>query len=141
MASNSGVTNKPTTKTQGEVLLKIERVSKLFDDVRAVDDVSLNINRGEIFALLGGSGSGKSTLLRMLAGFEKPTEGRIYLDGQDITDMPPYERPINMMFQSYALFPHMTVAQNIAFGLKQDKMPKAEIEQRVKEMLDRKSVV
>lgn len=135
MASNSGVTNKPTTKTQGEVLLKIERVSKLFDDVRAVDDVSLNINRGEIFALLGGSGSGKSTLLRMLAGFEKPTEGRIYLDGQDITDMPPYERPINMMFQSYALFPHMTVAQNIAFGLKQDKMPKAEIEQRVKEML------
>ena len=135
MASNSGVTNKPTTKTQGEVLLKIDRVSKLFDDVRAVDDVSLNINRGEIFALLGGSGSGKSTLLRMLAGFEKPSDGRIYLDGVDITDMPPYERPINMMFQSYALFPHMTVAQNIAFGLKQDKMPKAEIEQRVQEML------
>ncbi|MCZ4336142.1 polyamine ABC transporter ATP-binding protein [Shewanella colwelliana] len=135
MASNSGVTNKPTTKTQGEVLLKIDRVSKLFDDVRAVDDVSLNINRGEIFALLGGSGSGKSTLLRMLAGFEKPSEGRIYLDGEDITDMPPYERPINMMFQSYALFPHMTVAQNIAFGLKQDKMPKADIEQRVQEML------
>ncbi|MCG9695877.1 polyamine ABC transporter ATP-binding protein [Shewanella sp. Isolate11] len=135
MANNSGVNNKPTTKTQGEVLLKIERVSKLFDDVRAVDDVSLNINRGEIFALLGGSGSGKSTLLRMLAGFEKPSEGRIYLDGVDITDMPPYERPINMMFQSYALFPHMTVAQNIAFGLKQDKMAKAEIEQRVQEML------
>ncbi|GIU17914.1 polyamine-transporting ATPase [Shewanella colwelliana] len=135
MASNSGVTNKPTTKTQGEVLLKIDRVSKLFDDVRAVDDVSLNINRGEIFALLGGSGSGKSTLLRMLAGFEKPSEGRIYLDGEDITDMPPYERPINMMFQSYALFPHMTVAQNIAFGLKQDKMPKVDIEQRVQEML------
>lgn len=135
MASNSGVTNKPTTKTQGEVLLRIDRVSKLFDDVRAVDDVSLNINRGEIFALLGGSGSGKSTLLRILAGFEKPSDGRIYLDGVDITDMPPYERPINMMFQSYALFPHMTVAQNIAFGLKQDKMSKAEIEQRVQEML------
>lgn len=135
MAITSGVTNKPTTKTQEEVLLKIERVSKMFDDVRAVDDVSLTINKGEIFALLGGSGSGKSTLLRMLAGFEKPTEGRIYLDGQDITDLPPYERPINMMFQSYALFPHMTVAQNIAFGLKQDKMPKAEIEQRVQEML------
>ncbi|MCE9677906.1 polyamine ABC transporter ATP-binding protein [Shewanella sp. AS1] len=135
MANNSGVTNKPTTKTQGDVLLKIERVSKLFDDVRAVDDVSLNINRGEIFALLGGSGSGKSTLLRMLAGFEKPSEGRIFLDGIDITDLPPYERPINMMFQSYALFPHMTVAQNIAFGLKQDKLPKEEIEQRVKEML------
>ncbi|ABM00844.1 polyamine ABC transporter ATP-binding protein [Shewanella amazonensis] len=135
MAMTSGVTNKPTTKTQDEVLLKIERVSKLFDDVRAVDDVSLTINKGEIFALLGGSGSGKSTLLRMLAGFERPTEGRIYLDGQDITDLPPYERPINMMFQSYALFPHMTVEQNIAFGLKQDKMSKADISQRVQEML------
>lgn len=135
MASTSGVTNKPTTKTQSKVLLKIERVSKLFDDVRAVDDVSLNINQGEIFALLGGSGSGKSTLLRMLAGFEKPSEGRIYLDGEDITDMPPHERPINMMFQSYALFPHMSVEQNIAFGLKQDKLPKDEIAARVKEML------
>jgi len=135
MASTSGVTNKPTTKTQAKVLLKIERVSKLFDDVRAVDDVSLNINQGEIFALLGGSGSGKSTLLRMLAGFEKPSEGRIYLDGEDITDMPPHERPINMMFQSYALFPHMSVEQNIAFGLKQDKLPKDEIAARVKEML------
>lgn len=135
MASTSGVTNKPTTKTQEKVLLKIERVSKLFDDVRAVDDVSLTINKGEIFALLGGSGSGKSTLLRMLAGFEKPTSGRIFLDGEDITDLPPYERPINMMFQSYALFPHMTVAENIAFGLKQDKLPKAEIEQRVQDML------
>jgi len=135
MASTSGVTNKPTTKTQSKVLLKIERVSKLFDEVRAVDDVSLNINQGEIFALLGGSGSGKSTLLRMLAGFEKPSEGRIYLDGEDITDMPPHERPINMMFQSYALFPHMSVEQNIAFGLKQDKLPKDEIAARVKEML------
>lgn len=135
MAITSGIPVKPNNKTQDEVLLKIERVSKLFDDVRAVDDVSLTINKGEIFALLGGSGSGKSTLLRMLAGFEKPTEGRIFLDGQDITHLPPYERPINMMFQSYALFPHMTVAQNIAFGLKQDKLPKAEIEQRVQEML------
>ncbi|MBT1444581.1 polyamine ABC transporter ATP-binding protein [Shewanella sp. JM162201] len=135
MAMTSGVTNKPLTKTQDELLLKIERVSKLFDDVRAVDDVSLTINKGEIFALLGGSGSGKSTLLRMLAGFERPSEGRIYLDGQDITDLPPYERPINMMFQSYALFPHMTVEQNIAFGLKQDKLPKDEITQRVAEML------
>ncbi|GHB07985.1 polyamine ABC transporter ATP-binding protein [Shewanella indica] len=135
MAITSGIPVKPNNKPQDEVLLKIERVSKLFDDVRAVDDVSLTINKGEIFALLGGSGSGKSTLLRMLAGFEKPTEGRIFLDGQDITHLPPYERPINMMFQSYALFPHMTVAQNIAFGLKQDKLPKAEIEQRVQEML------
>jgi putrescine transport system ATP-binding protein len=118
-----------------EVLVKIERVTKKFDETIAVDDVSLTINKGEIFALLGGSGSGKSTLLRMLAGFERPTEGRIILDGVDITDMPPYERPINMMFQSYALFPHMSVADNIAFGLKQDKLPKAEIDARVDEML------
>ena len=118
-----------------EVLVKIDRVTKKFDETVAVDDVSLQINKGEIFALLGGSGSGKSTLLRMLAGFERPTEGRIFLDGVDITDMPPYERPINMMFQSYALFPHMTVADNIAFGLKQDKLPKAEIDARVAEML------
>ncbi|AGN81042.1 MULTISPECIES: polyamine ABC transporter ATP-binding protein [Pseudomonas] len=118
-----------------QVLVKIDRVTKKFDETIAVDDVSLEIRKGEIFALLGGSGSGKSTLLRMLAGFERPTEGRIFLDGVDITDMPPYERPINMMFQSYALFPHMTVAQNIAFGLQQDKMPKAEIDARVEEML------
>ncbi len=118
-----------------EVLVKIDRVTKKFDETIAVDDVSLQINKGEIFALLGGSGSGKSTLLRMLAGFERPTEGRIYLDGVDITDMPPYERPINMMFQSYALFPHMTVADNIAFGLKQDKLAKSEIDARVAEML------
>ena len=118
-----------------EVLVKIERVTKKFDETVAVEDVSLTINKGEIFALLGGSGSGKSTLLRMLAGFERPTEGRIFLDGQDITDLPPYERPINMMFQSYALFPHMSVAENIAFGLKQDKLPQAEIDERVAEML------
>jgi putrescine transport system ATP-binding protein len=122
-------------QTPKEVLVKIDRVTKKFDETVAVDDVSLTINKGEIFALLGGSGSGKSTLLRMLAGFERPTSGRIILDGVDITDMPPYQRPINMMFQSYALFPHMTVAQNIAFGLQQDKLPKAEIEERVAEML------
>ncbi|MCF7200820.1 ABC transporter ATP-binding protein [Pseudomonas oligotrophica] len=118
-----------------QVLLKIDRVTKKFDETVAVDDVSLSIHQGEIFALLGGSGSGKSTLLRMLAGFERPSEGRIFLDGQDITDLPPYERPINMMFQSYALFPHMTVEQNIAFGLRQDKLPKEEIAARVAEML------
>lgn len=119
-----------------QVLLKIDRVTKKFDETIAVDDVSLSIHQGEIFALLGGSGSGKSTLLRMLAGFERPTEGRIFLDGQDITDMPPYERPINMMFQSYALFPHMSVEQNIAFGLKQDGLPKDEVQARVNEMLN-----
>ena len=119
-----------------EILVRIDRVTKKFDETVAVDDVSLTIRRGEIFALLGGSGSGKSTLLRMLAGFERPTEGRIYLDGQDITDLPPYERPINMMFQSYALFPHMTVEQNIAFGLRQDGLAKDAIRKRVGEMLE-----
>ncbi|MBC3210314.1 polyamine ABC transporter ATP-binding protein [Pseudomonas sp. SWRI111] len=137
MAVASGAYKKALEgdQTPKQVLVKIDRVTKKFDETIAVDDVSLEIKKGEIFALLGGSGSGKSTLLRMLAGFERPTEGRIFLDGVDITDMPPYERPINMMFQSYALFPHMTVAQNIAFGLQQDKIPKAEIEARVAEML------
>ncbi|MBD3897335.1 polyamine ABC transporter ATP-binding protein [Halomonas sp. ML-15] len=118
-----------------DALVEIRRISKRFDGALAVDDVNLSIRRGEIFALLGGSGSGKSTLLRMLAGFEKPSEGQILLDGEEITAMAPYERPINMMFQSYALFPHMTVAQNIAFGLKQDKLPRQEIDDRVAEML------
>ncbi|MDR6235353.1 polyamine ABC transporter ATP-binding protein [Pseudomonas oryzihabitans] len=137
MATATSAFKKAATgdKKAKEVLVKIDRVTKKFDETVAVDDVSLTINKGEIFALLGGSGSGKSTLLRMLAGFERPTEGRIFLDGVDITDMPPYERPINMMFQSYALFPHMSVEQNIAFGLKQDKLPKAEIDARVAEML------
>ncbi|MGY2439599.1 MULTISPECIES: ABC transporter ATP-binding protein [Pseudomonas] len=137
MAVASGAYKKALEgdQTPKQVLVKIDRVTKKFDETVAVDDVSLEIKKGEIFALLGGSGSGKSTLLRMLAGFERPTEGRIFLDGVDITDMPPYERPINMMFQSYALFPHMTVAQNIAFGLQQDKIPKAEIDARVAEML------
>ncbi|WDG81552.1 polyamine ABC transporter ATP-binding protein [Pseudomonas chlororaphis] len=137
MAVASGAYKKALEgdQTPKQVLVKVDRVTKKFDETIAVDDVSLEIKKGEIFALLGGSGSGKSTLLRMLAGFERPTEGRIYLDGVDITDMPPYERPINMMFQSYALFPHMTVAQNIAFGLQQDKIPKAEIDARVAEML------
>ncbi|MCE6981465.1 polyamine ABC transporter ATP-binding protein [Pseudomonas frederiksbergensis] len=137
MAVASGAYKKALEgdQTPKQVLVKIDRVTKKFDETIAVDDVSLEIKKGEIFALLGGSGSGKSTLLRMLAGFERPTEGRIYLDGVDITDMPPYERPINMMFQSYALFPHMTVAQNIAFGLKQDKIPAAEVDARVAEML------
>lgn len=115
--------------------MEVRRISKRFDGALAVDDVNLTIRRGEIFALLGGSGSGKSTLLRMLAGFDKPSAGQILLDGEDITKMPPYDRPINMMFQSYALFPHMTVAQNIAFGLKQDKLPRDEIAHRVLDML------
>jgi putrescine transport system ATP-binding protein len=115
--------------------LRVEQLSKHFDEVKAVDEVSLDIQQGEIFALLGGSGCGKSTLLRMLAGFESPTSGHIHLAGQSIGAMPPFERPINMMFQSYALFPHMTVAQNIAFGLECDQLPAKDIEQRVQEML------
>jgi len=123
------------TSKKSEVLLHIDNVSKRFDETTAVQKVSLSIKRGEIFALLGGSGSGKSTLLRILAGFEQPTKGRIFLDGQDITDLPPYLRPINMMFQSYALFPHMTVEQNIAFGLKQDGLSKDEIKSTIARML------
>jgi len=116
--------------------IRIEKVTKRFGDFVAVDDVSLSIYRNEFFALLGGSGSGKTTLLRMLAGFEQPSEGRIFIDGVDMSNIPPYERPVNMMFQSYALFPHMSVEQNVAFGLKQDKLPGAQIRDRVAEMLD-----
>lgn len=137
MAIPSGAYKKALANMQKpkDELLRIERVSKSFGDTLAVDTVTININKGEIFALLGGSGSGKSTLLRMLAGFDTPSEGRIFLDGVDITHLPPYERAINMMFQSYALFPHMSVEQNIAFGLKQDGLPKAQIQERVDEML------
>ncbi|HZF97659.1 MAG TPA: ATP-binding cassette domain-containing protein, partial [Pseudoxanthomonas sp.] len=110
-------------------------VRKEFDGFVAVDDTRLDIRKGEVFALLGGSGCGKSTLLRCLGGFEKPTAGRIVLDRQAMDDLPPYERPINMMFQSYALFPHMTVEQNIAFGLKQDGLSRNAIATRVAEML------
>ena len=116
--------------------IRIEGVTKRFGDFVAVDNVSLNVYKGEIFCLLGGSGCGKTTLLRMLAGFEAPTSGRILIDGQDMADIPPYERPVNMMFQSYALFPHMTVAANVAFGLEQEGLARSEIDRRVGEMLD-----
>ena len=115
--------------------VRIKNVTKKFGDVHAVADVSLDIYKGELFCLLGGSGSGKSTLLRMLAGFEEPTSGTIEIDGQDMTHVAPYNRPVNMMFQSYALFPHMNVAQNIAYGLKRDGLPKPEIDARVAELL------
>jgi len=116
--------------------VRIEGVTKVFAGLPAVKNVSLNIAKGELFALLGGSGCGKTTLLRMLAGFETPTSGRIYIDGKDMTDTPPYERPVNMMFQSYALFPHMTVAKNVAYGLKHENMTDAERKDRVRQMLD-----
>jgi len=130
-------TAKASPGKEGAVpFLQIRRVVKQFDEVFAVDDVSLDIQQGEIFALLGSSGCGKSTLLRMLAGFEVPTSGQIMLAGKDIVSLAPYERPINMMFQSYALFPHLSVWDNIAFGLRRDAMPKAEIQARVEQMLE-----
>ena len=119
----------------GSKFVRIEGLTKRFDEVAAVDNVSIDIEKGEIFALLGSSGCGKSTLLRMLAGFETPTAGSIHLEGEEISAIPPYERPINMMFQSYALFPHLTVADNIAFGLKRDGMAADRIAQRVQAML------
>ena len=115
--------------------IHIRGVSKRFGDFVAVDNVDLQIYKGELFALLGGSGCGKTTLLRMLAGFETPTSGSIFIDGADMGPVPPYERPVNMMFQSYALFPHMRVEQNVAYGLKRDGVAPAEIGRRVEEML------
>jgi putrescine transport system ATP-binding protein len=116
-------------------IVRFENVVKKFGDFVAVKDCTLDIYEREFFALLGPSGCGKTTLLRMLAGFEKPTSGRIIAAGKDISELAPYERPINMMFQSYALFPHMTVEQNIGFGLKQDGMPKPEMAKRVEETM------
>lgn len=111
-------------------IIQIENITKSFSDHIAVQDVSIDIEQGEFFSLLGGSGSGKTTLLRMLAGFETPSEGKIFINGKDMSNVPAYDRPVNMMFQSYALFPHMNVWQNIAFGLKQDKLAGSEIEKR-----------
>ena len=118
-------------------LVRIRNVSKRFGDVTAVDAVDLDIYPRELFSILGGSGSGKTTLLRMLAGFEQPTTGHIEIDGVDMNSVPPYERPVNMMFQSYALFPHMTVEQNVAYGLKKDRVPAAQIRERVAAILDK----
>jgi putrescine transport system ATP-binding protein len=127
---------EPWTDPNAQPYVRIRGVSKTFDDFVAVDNLSLDIYKGELFCLLGGSGCGKTTLLRLLAGFETPTSGSIQIDGAEMAGIPPYERPVNMMFQSYALFPHMTVEENVAFGLKQDSVPKAEIVERVHEMLE-----
>jgi putrescine transport system ATP-binding protein len=120
----------------GSPIVRIEGVTKRFGAITAVDKVDLVIERGELFALLGSSGCGKTTLLRLLAGFETPDAGRLIIDGQDMTGVPPHRRPINMMFQSYALFPHMNVADNVGYGLRREGLPKAEIATRVAAVLE-----
>jgi len=138
-ASEKSATAAPKGSDPSEPAITIDRVSKAFgigaEAVRAVDDVSIAIRKGEFFTLLGPSGCGKTTLLRLIAGFEHPTAGRILLDREDISALPPFKRPVNTVFQSYALFPHMTVAQNIGFGLEMLGRPKAEIADTVNQML------
>ncbi|HEX2113448.1 MAG TPA: ABC transporter ATP-binding protein [Alphaproteobacteria bacterium] len=124
-----------TATSPAGALLKVEGVSKRFGDSPAVDRVDLSVAPGELFALLGASGSGKTTLLRLIAGLERPDGGRVRIDGVDVTERPAYERPVNTVFQSYALFPHMSVRSNVAYGLKQENLPRNEIEKRVAEML------
>ena len=135
MPQQTNYSDRPWLDADAEPFIKLRSVSKKFGEFTAVDNIDLDIYKGELFSLLGGSGCGKTTLLRMLAGFEPPSSGTIYIDGVDMTEVPPYARPINMMFQSYALFPHMTVEQNVAYGLKRDKIPKDEIKRRVDEIL------
>ncbi|MGI9350665.1 MAG: ABC transporter ATP-binding protein [Rhizobiaceae bacterium] len=135
MGAEQNASHTPWLDSDAVPLVQINNVTKKFGEFTAVDGVSLDIYRGELFCLLGGSGCGKTTLLRMLAGFETPTSGNILIDGGDMSTVPPYERPTNMMFQSYALFPHMSVEKNIAFGLEQDKLPRSEIQDRVHDIL------
>ena len=127
---------RPWRDPAAKPFVRIKNVTKKFGDVLAVHDVSLDIFKSELFCLLGGSGSGKSTLLRMLAGFESPSSGTIEIDGQDMTFEPPYDRPVNMMFQSYALFPHMSVEQNVGYGLKHEPLTPQQRKDRVRDMLD-----
>ena len=135
MATTNPAATAATAVAAQAAFLQIQDVVKDFNGFKAVNNVSLDIAKGEIFALLGSSGCGKSTLLRMLAGFETPTSGRIILNGQDLASLPPYQRPMNMMFQSYALFPHLNVWQNIAFGLQREGLPKDKVAARVDAML------
>ncbi len=135
MSQTPDYSERPWLDPEAEPFIKVQSVSKHFGDFTAVDSVDLDIYKGELFSLLGGSGCGKTTLLRMLAGFETPSSGSILIDGVNMNDVPPYERPVNMMFQSYALFPHMTVEKNVGYGLRRDGVAASEIEQRVQEML------
>jgi spermidine/putrescine transport system ATP-binding protein len=116
--------------------IHLQDVTKRFGEMTAVDDLTLEIERGGFFALLGPSGCGKTTTLRMIGGFEDPTDGRIFLGGDEVTDLPPYKRDVNTVFQSYALFPHLSVERNVAFGLERKKVDKAEVQQRVGEALE-----
>lgn len=136
MTQGQSAGERPWQNPKAEPFIQLQGISKKFGEFVAVQNVDLKIYKGELFSLLGGSGCGKSTLLRMLAGFETPTTGRVLIDGMDMTDVPPYERPVNMMFQSYALFPHMTVEKNIAYGLKRDGYPTPEITKKVTDILD-----
>ncbi len=128
-------TSEPWEDLNMDPYIQIEEVTKVYNDITPLKNISLSIYKGELFSILGKSGCGKTTLLRILAGFEKPTSGRILIDGIDVTNWPPYKRPVNMVFQSYALFPHMTVAENIIFGLKQEGLGKTAINDRMKEAL------
>lgn len=135
MSQTPNQEQRPWMEPETKPFIQLQNLTKKFGDFAAVDNVDLDIYQGELFCLLGGSGCGKSTLLRMLAGFEPPTSGSILIDGANMTGVPPYERPVNMMFQSYALFPHMTVENNVAYGLKRDGVAAGEIKKRVEEML------
>ena len=134
--TKSYVADTPWLDREATPFIQIKNLSKNFDGTPAVANIDLNIYQGELFTILGGSGCGKSTLLRMLAGFETPSEGQIIIDGKDMSGIPAYDRPVNMMFQSYAVFPHMTVAQNISYGLKKDGIEKSQIKHQVNEMLE-----
>jgi putrescine transport system ATP-binding protein len=135
MSNQANFVDRPWMDPDAQPFIRLQSVSKHFGPFTAVDSVDLDIYKGELFSLLGGSGCGKTTLLRMLAGFETPSSGSIFIDGIDMTNVPPYERPVNMMFQSYALFPHMTVEKNVAYGLHRDGIDKPQIKKRVDEML------
>jgi putrescine transport system ATP-binding protein len=135
VTDQNGVPLEAWQDPSAQPFVELRRITKNYGDVYAVDDVSLDIFQGEFFSLLGSSGCGKSTLLRILAGLETPSSGQIFIDGVDVTNVPAYRRPVNMMFQSYALFPHMSVENNIAFGLKQEKLPAGERQSRIEQML------
>ncbi|HYS67082.1 MAG TPA: polyamine ABC transporter ATP-binding protein [Paraburkholderia sp.] len=136
ISTTAAAQKPPSPQSTSTAFVRIENIVKKFGDSTAVDNVNLTIAKNELFALLGSSGCGKSTLLRMLAGFETVTSGKIFVDGDDLAALPPYKRPVNMMFQSYALFPHMSVEANVAFGLKQQGTPKNEIRERVADALN-----